>query len=157
MKKFILFCLFPSTVFADVCDEYKTLALNIYHEARGEGYTGMQMVGEVTLNRVESRSHPDNICDVVYQPYQFSWTHTVSDVEPKEEEIWEQAEILAENLINGEIEYLNTGATHFLNPDAVSKIPRWTRVYEKVGRVGNHVFYTDGSKREEFYIASSSQ
>jgi spore germination cell wall hydrolase CwlJ-like protein len=118
-----------------------TLALNMYHEARGEGPDGMQMVGEVTLTRVEDEAYPDNVCDVVYQRRQFSWTHMRKNHTPTEEEAWELALELATGLITGQIEMFDTGATHFLNPKEVRTLPRWARIYERVGRVGNHVFY----------------
>jgi spore germination cell wall hydrolase CwlJ-like protein len=118
-----------------------TLALNMYHEARGEGPDGMQMVGEVTLTRVEDEAYPNNICDVVYQRRQFSWTQTKSDHTPYDQELWNLSLELAEALIIGEIELFDTGATHFLNPNMVKSLPRWVYTYERVGRIGNHVFY----------------
>ena len=43
------------------------LAMNIYHEARSEPIAGRVAVAEVTLNRVESKYYPNDICGVVYQ------------------------------------------------------------------------------------------
>jgi len=117
------------------------LALNMYHEARGEGPTGKQMVGEVTLNRVESDRYPDTICEVVYQRKQFSWTHTKKDHTPYEKKKWKEALEIAEGLLNGKLDRFDNGATHFLNPNAVSRMPKWTEKFKMVGRVGNHVFY----------------
>jgi N-acetylmuramoyl-L-alanine amidase len=130
-------------LFAD-CDfgkQVEVLALNMYHEARGEGPDGMQMVGEVTLNRVNHPRYPDNVCDVVYQRRQFSWTRVRRDHTPHEEELWQEALEIAENLLLGEIELFDNGATHFLNPNEVAVIPRWTHRFDVVGRIGNHVFY----------------
>ena len=130
-------------VFAD-CDfnkQVEVLALNMYHEARGEGADAMQMVGETTLNRVEHPRFPDTVCKVVYQRRQFSWTHTRKDHTPRETEVWEEALEIAENLVTGEAELFDNGATHFLNPSKVRVMPRWTRVYDQVGQIGNHVFY----------------
>jgi spore germination cell wall hydrolase CwlJ-like protein len=126
---------------AGECDEIRVLALNMYHEARGEGSDGMQMVGEVTLNRVEHPSYPNNICNVVYQRSQFSWVRMRSDHTPHEQDLWEQSLELAEGLLNDDIEKFNNGATHFLNPSMLSRLPRWAREYEVVGQIGNHVFY----------------
>jgi N-acetylmuramoyl-L-alanine amidase len=133
-----------TTAVAEECDEVEVLALNMYHEARGEGHDGMQMVGEVTLNRMYHTAYPDNICDVVYQRRQFSWTHMKRDHTPHDQELWELSLELAEALLNGEIEYFDNGATHFLNPRLVTRMPRWTRVYDVVGQVGNHRFYARG-------------
>lgn len=130
---------------AEDCDEIEVLALNMYHEARGEGPDGMQMVGEVTLNRVEHPAYPDNICEVVYQRRQFSWVHTRRDHTPYETELWEEALEIAEGLLNDDIERFDNGATHFLNPRLVRSMPRWTRVFEPVGQIGNHRFYAKNS------------
>lgn len=130
-------------LFAD-CDfdrQVEVLALNMYHEARGEGYDAMKMVAEVTLNRVEHHRYPNDICSVVYQSRQFSWTHMILDHTPHEVQSWQKALELAENILNKDIHFFGTGATHFLNPDLVSRVPSWTRVFEEVGRIGNHVFY----------------
>jgi N-acetylmuramoyl-L-alanine amidase len=135
---------YSTAAVAKECDEVKVLALNMYHEARGEGHDGMQMVGEVTLNRMYHTAYPDNICDVVYQRRQFSWTHMKRDHTPHDQELWELSLELAEALLNGEIEYFDNGATHFLNPRLVTRMPRWTRIYETVGQVGNHRFYARG-------------
>jgi spore germination cell wall hydrolase CwlJ-like protein len=137
-----LLALFVSTAaVAGDCDEVKVLALNMYHEARGEGPDGMQMVGEVTLNRVEHTSYPDNVCDVVYQQSQFSWTRHKADHTPHDKEMWNVALEISEDLLNSEIELFDNGATHFLNPRKVAKLPRWTTKLDLVGSIGNHVFY----------------
>jgi N-acetylmuramoyl-L-alanine amidase len=146
MKKsniFIAMCfsLITTNAAASDCDSVNVLALNMYHEARGEGLDGMIMVAEVTLNRVEHPSYPNSICGVVYQRRQFSWTHMRRDHTPREEESWETAVILAEEILSGEVETLATGATHFLNPDRVSRMPRWANEFEMVARIGNHNFY----------------
>ena len=43
------------------------LAVAIYFEARGEEYAGQVAVGNVILNRVNSSSSPDTVCEVVHQ------------------------------------------------------------------------------------------
>lgn len=134
----------------DPVDEITALALNMYFEARGDGDTleerlqSMQMVGEVTLNRVDSENYPDSICEVVYQENQFSWTTRRNKI-PSDVESWMLAVNLAEDLLDGSADYFNNGATHFINPSAVSRVPGWTRRLERVGKVGSHVFYTDNS------------
>lgn len=141
----------------DPNDELKALALNMYFEARGDGKTteqrlyAMQMVGEVTLNRVESVNYPDSVCEVVYQKSQFSWTRK-RDKTPHEKGSWILALVLAHQLLNGKAEYIDNGATHFVNPKGVSTMPSWTRRFDEVARVGKHVFYTDNSKRVSKYM-----
>ena len=163
MKNYILLSLvtlciafYSSAVVAKGCDpakerdEVKALALNMYFEARGDGKTtaqkiqAMQMVGEVTLNRVASDNYPNSICGVVYQSHQFSWT-TRKDKVPHEEDSWLIANIIANDLVAGDIDYFDNQATHFINPSRVDEMPRWTRRLEVVAKTKNHIFYTDGS------------
>lgn len=131
----------PSVAGCNFDRQVEVLALNMYHEARGEGSDAMQMVGETTLNRVDHPRYPNNVCSVVYQRRQFSWTHTRRDHTPYEKEVWEEALEIAENLLLGEIELFDNGATHFLNPNAVRRMPSWASKFEQVGQIGNHVFY----------------
>jgi len=138
--------------------EIRALALNMYHEARGQGPDGMLLVAEVTLNRVESDHFPDTVCGVVYQGRkdangnmlrhrcQFSWYCDGLSDRARNENMWDQVEELATNVLNGDIELLNIGATHYLNPTKVSRMPRWTRKYELVGTWGDHHFYAMGDR-----------
>ena len=52
--------------------EFNCLTDNAYHEARGEGLKGMELVTHVVMNRAEGRKK--SFCKIVYEPYQSSWT-----------------------------------------------------------------------------------
>jgi N-acetylmuramoyl-L-alanine amidase len=54
--------------------EIRCMSMNLYHEARGESNLGLGGVMTVVLNRVKSGKWANNVCDVIWQPYQFSWT-----------------------------------------------------------------------------------
>jgi spore germination cell wall hydrolase CwlJ-like protein len=125
----------------DFSSQIRALALNMYHEARNQSLDGMQLVGEVTLNRVAHKDFPNTICDVVYQRYQFSWTHLLKDKTPKEKEAWQAAQLIAWELLSGKADFFNNGATHYLNPRLVKRMPRWTRKYIKLGVWEDHIFY----------------
>jgi spore germination cell wall hydrolase CwlJ-like protein len=119
------------------------LALNIFFEARDEPFLGQLMVAEVTLNRVEHRSYPDNICDVVWQRRQFSWTHDGLSDNPEDypyldREAWGEILVLTTRILNGEQELPNNEAIMF-HADYV--LPYWVDHYEQVGMVGGHIFY----------------
>ncbi len=50
------------------------LALNMYHESRGQGIAGELAVTAVVLNRVNDKRYPNTICEVVEQgPTRASW------------------------------------------------------------------------------------
>jgi N-acetylmuramoyl-L-alanine amidase len=59
------------------------LALNVYHEARGETVEGQVAVAMVTMNRAGWDTR--NVCPTVYKPRQFSWTHR--DAQPPGETV----------------------------------------------------------------------
>jgi spore germination cell wall hydrolase CwlJ-like protein len=147
-----------SPAIADHCskeDQIQALALNMYHEARGEGFEAMQLVGEVTLNRVNSRHFPDGICDVVYQARvdqngnpirhkcQFSWYCDGRSDKPRDEEMWGVSVEIAEGLVNGTLSLIGIDATHY-HTTAVN--PWWSKRYTEIGRHGNHVFYYMGNR-----------
>ena len=124
------------------CDERKqlqALALNIYHEARGESYEGMRMVGEVTINRVASSYYPDTICDVVYQRSQFSWVSTKKNKTPSETEEWKKSLVIAKEILDENVASYGHLATHFVNLRV--ERPSWIKRFDKVATIGGHTFY----------------
>ena len=84
MKKFfwICFVLISCSAFGerityepknyDYQDEVKCLAQNVYFEARDQPTKGQIAVALVTLNRVNSRRFPNNICKVIHQASRYS-------------------------------------------------------------------------------------
>ena len=128
--------IFASPSFA--CNNFFTLAENMYHEARGEGYKAMLAVGEVTINRVESEVFPDTICETVYQESQFSWTKTNPSVIEKDQ--WFLSLIIATQLYVIDRNFVSNGATYFLNLNRIKK-PKWARKLEVVAVIGQHTFF----------------
>lgn len=58
-------------------ESFKCLQDNAWFEARQESkhsFKEMQLVSEVVINRANSGKYPKEVCKVVYQKYQFSWT-----------------------------------------------------------------------------------
>jgi len=88
------------TVFAESEDELNCLALNIYHEARGEPLAGQFAVAYVTMNRVVSARYPSSVCSVVWQHRQFSWTQDGKSDRPREREAWQHSMALAKHIYN---------------------------------------------------------
>lgn len=112
------------------------LALNIYHEARGEPIEGQIAVAQVTLNRVDSPRYPDDVCEVVYDDHQFDWTAQSPKV--SERESMELAELIASLALENQFPDLVYGATHYYNPKEAD--PYWAEVLQPIGKIGNHVF-----------------
>ena len=115
------------------------LALNIYFEARSEEPMGQLAVAEVTLNRVASSRYPNNVCDVVWQRKQFSWTHDGKSDKPKDRKAWDMAVRAAKLAMkHRDVVIVGDEVTHY---HAEYVTPYWTTAYERVAKVGTHIFY----------------
>lgn len=138
-------------------EERYCLALNIYHESRGDSFAGQSAVADVVMNRVEDTYYPDTVCEVVKQTVwvenwkgnmvpkrhmcQFSWfCDGVSD-EPGDPDAWMESYMLAEEVFDaGNWRGITEGATHY---HALSVRPNWVkdRGMQYTGTVGQHEFY----------------
>ncbi len=123
------------------------LALNVYHESRGEDASGQLAVAMTTLNRFK-KSDEGDMCKVVFAPSQFSWTEwgvqgtkLTSKGKPSEKEAWEAAKAVAiKATLATDITH---GATHF---HAVEAKPKWAKSMQLVAKIGKHLFYKEGTK-----------
>ena len=133
----------PEAIFADASTEDRyCLAQNIYFESRGESQVGQEFVAWVTLNRVQNSDFPGEICSVVWQDSQFSWTHDGKSDKPRDAAAWATAQAIAGEVIQAYgIERDPTeGATYF---HATTVNPNWAKGFERVVRIDNHIFYVD--------------
>jgi spore germination cell wall hydrolase CwlJ-like protein len=108
-----------------------------WQEDRREGKIGVQLVTQVVLNRA-NRSNK-TVCEVVYQPYQFSWTSQAKKKKPKHKTYLEVREHVTAIFLGLErVPSQFKAATHFHTKDVK---PMWRRQFAKVGVWNNHVFY----------------
>ena len=132
-------------------DEEHCLALNIYHEARGEDYLSQLAVADVTMNRVKNSKFPKSVCEVITQAYtrvnwrgdvvpikhkcQFSWYCDGVGDKPSPGTSWNNALAIAKgNKYRG----ITQGAL-FYHSNKV--LPFWADSFIKLGSIGNHIFY----------------
>ncbi|MEX0954800.1 MAG: cell wall hydrolase [Rhizobiaceae bacterium] len=137
--------------------ERTCLALAIYHEARGENYSGQVAVARVILNRTLSRAYPASICGVVYENAhrgsrcQFSFTCDGRSDLPSHRHSWKASVDVAARMLCRDRcvpqHAARTGAraalrfhraTHY---HTVSVAPSWSRKLVPLGRVGEHLFF----------------
>lgn len=127
--------------------QIRCLAMNIYHEARGEPIAGQYAVAEVTMNRTRSRDFPSSVCKVVYQKhwnprhkeniYAFSWagmslptnTHSAA---------WRQAWQIARTVLTEDHVPTLHGALYYHSVDIK---PGWARHHKRIAIIGRHIFY----------------
>jgi spore germination cell wall hydrolase CwlJ-like protein len=123
------------------------LALNVYHEARGEPLAGQYAVAEVTMNRVASGRFPNTVCGAVYQKEwdylrrryvgAFSWTEFDQLPQPRGVQ-WARAWKVAETVYTGRHPPQLKGALYY---HALYARPRWAGEKKRVAAIGRHVFY----------------
>lgn len=136
---FCLFLSFPhkisanseiTSLFSD--REIECLAKNIYFEARGESIQGKLAVAQVTINRMNDYRWPKTICQVVYQPGQFSWTHAKLKI--TDNKLYLHSRDLAYTILAQPL--IDFPYTHFHNTQVQ---PNWR--HNKKTKIGNHIFY----------------
>ena len=122
------------------------LALNMYHEARGEGEDGMIAVGWVTLNRVNHPKYPNTVRGVVTQKRrrscEFGWTCDGRSDRPRNKKLWQQSQKLSQQILAGEIHTDPTyGALWFF--ESWRPMPQWMKKSKirKTTTLGKHSFY----------------
>lgn len=120
------------------------LAANVYHEARGEPLAGRLAVAQVTMNRVRSPRFPDDVCSVVFQRGQFSWTAHAPPVTDRE--AWAEALRVATLVYEGRARRVVGPRALFYHERSVS--PRWAGSMVEVRRVGAHTFYRPMTREE---------
>lgn len=124
---------------ADLTD-LECMALNIYHEARGEKLLGQQLVAKVTMNRMEHSGFPDTICGVVRQDQQFSWTHDGRIDHPTDRQAYEDAYFIAISFLVLGYDIDVNYSELLLNYHASRVNPGWFDL-QPVMVYGSHVFY----------------
>jgi|TARA_B100001094_G_C18081793_1_gene745588 spore germination cell wall hydrolase CwlJ-like protein len=124
----------------DFKEKTDCMAANIYHEARGEPDEGQYAVAHVVMNRAAHEQFPDTVCDVIFQPKQFSWTHTIKDPRPREYEAWKKAQRIAKDVLYGKSED-NTFESIYYHADYVN--PWWSKAdgMNMTRTIGSHIFY----------------
>jgi hypothetical protein len=115
------------------------LATAIYFEARGESLDGQLAVGEVIINRTESRQFPRDYCGVVVQKGQFSFVRgSTLPSPPQHSAAWHRASAIAriahENL-------WDSAADDALFFHASRVRPSWASRKLARAQIDNHLFY----------------
>lgn len=135
----------PRPKIAYTSRDVECMALNMYHEARGEGAQGMIAVGYVVVNRAKSDEFtPKTACGIIYHSLrvgtcQFAWTCDTHPDVPRETAAMEQARELAKRVLDAEVP----------NPIGDSKyyvekrigIPSWARNLQVHSIIRNHRFF----------------
>ena len=142
-------------VFAE--QQVKCLAMNMYHEARGQGTAGQLAVSAVVLNRVNDKRFPDTICEVIkqgptkeswkkngrYYPIkhrcQFSWYCDGKHDTPTDSETWMDSIVLAYRLLHFDDMDITEGSLWY-HANYIDE-PYWSSELTPTVIINNHIFY----------------
>lgn len=120
--------------------EQDCLANAVYFEARGEPIQGQLAVAEVVLNRVASKKYPDTICEVVVQPWQFSFVdHGRIPAADRSSASWRKAVAIARLAQENRAAALSSDVLWY-HADYVA--PSWGKRLDRETKIGLHIFYT---------------
>lgn len=133
----------PSILADNQFEDLECLAKNIYFEGRNQPWVGQVAVAQVTLNRVESASFPNTICEVVKQQKgnicQFSWYCDGKSDSPKDAKNYETATKVAIQVYSGTIPDVTGGALWY--HATYIKKPFWAYTFKEKVRINEHIFY----------------
>ena len=117
------------------------LATTVYHEARGENLEGQLAVARVVMNRAASSKYPDTWCEVMTQPWQFSFVNPRTGRIPAinyQSAAWAKAQGIARLAMANAYPSLSSDVLWY-HADYVA--PSWGRRLSYVDKIGAHIFY----------------
>jgi hypothetical protein len=116
------------------------LANAVYFEARGEPIEGQLAVAEVVLNRAASGRYPADLCQVVKQPWQFSFVQRGRfPPADKASEAWRKAVAIARIAQRQLADALPANVLWY---HATYVAPGWGKRLQRQAQIGLHIFYS---------------
>ena len=118
------------------------LAVAVYHEARGESLEGQLAVANVVINRARSGQYPYSWCEVVKQPWQFSFVNPRTGHFPSvkaSSQAWANAQAIARIAASNAAAEVGPDVLWY-HADYVS--PSWGKRLTRVEKIGTHIFYS---------------
>jgi hypothetical protein len=122
-------------------EQANCLATAVYFEARGESLEGQLAVADVVMNRAASGKYPSTWCEVVKQPWQFSFVNPRTGQFPRidySSASWAKAQGIA-RIAMADVIRTVPGDVLWYHANYVS--PSWGRRLTEVSQIGAHIFY----------------
>jgi N-acetylmuramoyl-L-alanine amidase len=125
------------------------LADNIYYESAGENAESKVSVAQVTINRAESGKFPNDICKVVYQSSQFSWTISKPKaLRARNQKAYDESKEVAKKVLLEGFRLPSISNSLYYHTKAVN--PSWNRNMKIDAVIGQHIFYSTHGKGEQY-------
>jgi hypothetical protein len=119
-------------------EQANCLATAVYFEARGESLQGQLAVADVVMNRAASGQYPSTWCDVVKQPWQFSFVRNGQFPAITDAASWAKAQGVARIAMANVMREVPASVLWY-HADYVS--PSWGSRLTEVSQIGAHIFY----------------
>jgi len=124
---------------APLDEQASCLATAVYFEARGESVDGQLAVARVVMNRAASGRYPGTWCDVVRQPWQFSFVrHGVFPTVDQSSPAWARAQGIARVAMANVVPSVSNDVLWY---HASYVAPSWGRRLSRAQKIGAHIFY----------------
>ena len=117
------------------------LATTVYFEARGESLEGQLAVANVVINRARSGKYPPTWCEVMKQPWQFSFVNPRTGRYPSinySSHAWTRAQAIARIAAQNVAAQVAPDVLWY-HADYVA--PSWGRRLKRAEKIGTHIFY----------------
>ena len=126
------------SVGAPLDEQANCLATAVYFEARGESLEGQLAVADVVMNRAASGKYPTSWCEVVKQPWRFSFVQHGQFPAIHDAEAWAKAQGVARLAMANVMRSVPTDVLWY-HANYVS--PSWGSRLTEVEKIGVHIFY----------------
>ena len=124
---------------APLDEQANCIAVAVYFEARGETLDGQLAVARVIMNRAASGRYPPSWCEVVKQPWQFSFVrYGQFPAVDYGSDAWRKAQGITRLAVNDAVPSVSTDVLWY-HADYVA--PSWGRRLTRVNKIGAHIFY----------------
>ncbi|MFL6751999.1 MAG: cell wall hydrolase [Sphingomicrobium sp.] len=124
---------------APLDEQANCLATAVYFEARGESPEGQLAVAKVVMNRARSGKYPGTWCEVVKQPWQFSFVrHGEFPSVDAASTAWGRARGIARVAMANVVPSVSDDVLWY---HATYVAPSWGRRLNRTQQIGAHIFY----------------
>lgn len=122
------------------------IALMLLYEAGDQSLSGKIAILNVVENRVNDKRWPNTHCEVINQPFQFSFLNDgkpeVIPIKGVDKEVYDNAVYLVTLMQENKLPKVVSNCTMYYHNDKI-KQPYWAKKLKIERVIDNHIFYCD--------------
>ena len=130
-------------------EDIRCLTINLFQEAAGEPLKGQEMVVQVVINRKNHlKRFGRTFCEVIKEPYQFSWTldvrksYMLGVKQPLSAKDFKKYSKVVLDVLERQHKVLDRDKEILYYHTTAIK-PKWSKKMTLVYRIGNHLFFKE--------------